>query len=91
MHEDDMDARLGTATDALVDSYVAWREASAGVQAAYERWEGSTFPHRDTAFGDYMAALQREHHAARIYGERIELLRRVVGPATVVTRRAGRP
>lgn len=80
LYEDDLDARLGTATDALVDSYVAWRGASAGVQAAYERWEGSTFPSRDTAFGGYMAALQREHHAARIYGQRIARLRRLVGP-----------
>ena len=75
-----MDARLGTATDALVESYVAWREASACVQRAYERWERSRFPSPDTAFGGYMAALQREHHAARIYGHRIARLRQVVGP-----------
>jgi hypothetical protein len=80
VHVDDQDARLGTATDALVDSYVAWREASASVQTAYERWEESVFPSRDTAFGAYMAALQREHHTARIYGQRIARLRRVVGP-----------
>jgi hypothetical protein len=86
-----VDPRPGTAADDLSDSYVAWRNASADVQAAYERWEGATFPRRDSAFGGYMAALQREHHAARIYRRHIELLRRVVGPGTVVTRPASRP
>jgi len=71
------------ASDELSESYLAWREASGGVQAAYERWEQASLPNRETAFGGYLAALQREQHAARIYRQRIELLRELVGPGTV--------
>jgi hypothetical protein len=64
-----------TATDELLDSYLAWRGASTGVQAAYDRWEGSLRSERDVAFGGYLAALQLEHHAARVYQRRLEHVR----------------
>ena len=63
-------------TDALVDSYSAWRAACTSVQAAYEAWERSTPSQREAAFGGYLAALQREQHAAHLYQGRLEHLQR---------------
>jgi hypothetical protein len=61
--------------DDLIDSYVAWREASACVQAAYERWAGWEYGDRDVGFGGFLAALQQEENAARVYQRQIERVR----------------
>jgi len=57
-----------------MDSYHEWRGASSAVQAAYEGWVASGPADRDAAFGGYLAALQREFHAARVYQSRLERL-----------------
>ena len=62
--------------DDLEDSYIAWREASSGVHTAYERWAESHVCDREVAFGGYLAALQHEQHAARVYQGQIERVRR---------------
>lgn len=54
------------ATDALVEGYVAWRETSADVRAAYERWRTCTGCDRHLDFECYPAALEREEQAARV-------------------------
>ena len=64
------------AADALIDSYVAWREASSDVRAAYRRWSAARSPDRELAFAGYRAALQQEEHAAGVYQRCIERLRR---------------
>jgi hypothetical protein len=64
------------ATDALIDSYIAWHEACTDVQAAYERWAGSKSPGRSPAFDTYLAALGHEEDAARVYERRIDRVRR---------------
>jgi hypothetical protein len=61
--------------DAVVDSYVSWREASAAANAAYQTWKDSVRLERTPAFDDYQAALDREERAAAAYQHLIELAR----------------
>jgi len=60
------------ATDALINAYVAWREACARVRIAYERWDVCEPLDRDLTFAAYLAALECEDHAADIYARRVE-------------------
>jgi hypothetical protein len=53
---------------AFVESYVDWREESAALEDAYQRWAGSADPEREMAFSAYHAALDREEKAAAVYG-----------------------
>jgi hypothetical protein len=55
------------------ESYAAWRNASSAVQRAYERWATWGPSEREVGFGGYLAALQQEEHAAKVY--RLELER----------------
>jgi hypothetical protein len=64
-----------TAADALIDGYVAWREAADDVQKAYERWATSALGDRHCSFAGYLAALDREQHASQVYVEKLERLR----------------
>jgi hypothetical protein len=70
--------------DDLRDSYVAWREAASGVQAAYERWIEWGSADRHVAFAGYAAALQHERHAARLYEQQLELVRLGLGTHDVL-------
>lgn len=56
--------RLG---DKLIDAYVSWREACLQVSDAYDSWANETGSGATSAFGRYMAALDREEAAAEIY------------------------
>jgi len=53
--------------DALVDSYVEWREECETVETAYERWTQSERSKRGLAYAAYRAALDREEKAAASY------------------------
>lgn len=53
--------------DAVIDVYVAWREASAAVSAGYESWSTAVSAERDDAYAGYVAALDREELAATRY------------------------
>jgi hypothetical protein len=53
--------------DQLVGSYVAWREACAGVDDAYHDWARESGARGRVAFGVYMAALNAEEQAAESY------------------------
>jgi hypothetical protein len=66
------------AADELMDGYVAWREASAEVRAAYDRWYTSESGAPDLDFVSYLAALDREERAAHVYERQIERIRRVI-------------
>ena len=57
------DARV----DALIDTYVAWREECTVLKRAYERWTGSERAERGLAYAAYRAALDREEKAATVY------------------------
>src|SRR5437763_1786781 len=51
--------------DRLIDAYVSWREACLQVSDAYGSWANETGLGATSAFGRYMAALDREERAAR--------------------------
>jgi hypothetical protein len=67
------------ATDALIDEYVAWRDAEAEVWAAYERWDPRDFATRSLVFTGYLAALDREEHAARCYEQQVDRIGGLLG------------
>jgi hypothetical protein len=53
--------------DRLMDAYVSWREACLQVSDAYGSWPSNTDLGATSAFGRYMAALDREERAAEVY------------------------
>jgi hypothetical protein len=65
------------AVDALLDRYVAWREECETVWHAYQRWVGAERHERWLAHAGYLAALDREECAARIYADHIEHVKRI--------------
>lgn len=56
-------------TDAFLESYVHWREASDAVRAAYELWRDAQQRERRLAYAAYRAALDREEHSALMFDE----------------------
>jgi hypothetical protein len=58
--------------DALMDSYLHWRDESRAVAESYRTWRCASRPGRDIAFDEYLAALDREEHAARGYRRVVE-------------------
>jgi len=60
--------------DAAIEAYVHWREECADVREAYRRWSGAGRGDRMLASGAYIAALDREEIAARVYAEAIRQL-----------------
>lgn len=63
--------------DQLLERYVAWREESRTVQLAYELWADAVREERKLAYAGYLAALDREQQAARVYAQRIEWVTRI--------------
>jgi hypothetical protein len=63
------EAELASAKDA---SYARWRGASKGVAEAYRSWAAAPRAERWLAHSAYLAALEREEHAARAYQEMLE-------------------
>jgi hypothetical protein len=61
--------------DAVVDSYVSWREANAAANAAYQAWKESVRPECAPWFEEYQSALEREERAAAAYQHLVELAR----------------
>jgi hypothetical protein len=60
--------------DDLVDHYVSWREACAAVAETYESWRIARREERTLTFDEYLAALDREEQAARVYQDAVEEL-----------------
>jgi hypothetical protein len=58
--------------DALMDSYVQWRDESRAVAESYRGWHFAIASDRDGAFHDYLAALDREEDAACDYRRVVE-------------------
>jgi hypothetical protein len=65
------DARLAR-LDALMGSYLHWREESRAVAESYRNLRSASRPGRDGAFDDYLAALDREERAACAYRRVVE-------------------
>jgi hypothetical protein len=53
--------------DEFVETYARWREESASVRLAYERWKEAEPDMEPLAFAAYLAALDREGRAADEY------------------------
>jgi hypothetical protein len=58
--------------DAVMDRYVAWREESVAVDAAYASWRRAPSGDRALLFAAYQAALDREERAASDYQRMID-------------------
>ena len=58
--------------DAVFDGYATWRERSAAVELAYRDWSMAGANDRERAYALYVGALDREEHAAAVYGALIE-------------------
>jgi hypothetical protein len=58
--------------DDLLEGYVSWREECHAVALAYERWIAADRGEGALAYAAYLAALDREEHAARTYAHRVE-------------------
>jgi len=59
--------------DAVMEGYVAWREESAAVRAAYDDWRRAAAAEAAPAYAAYGAALDREERAAAAYRRLISL------------------
>ena len=53
--------------DAVMDSYLHWRQESRAVAASYRSWRSANRGERGDAFHDYLDALDREERAAHAY------------------------
>jgi hypothetical protein len=60
-------APLNDLVDAMIDHYVSWREECAAVALAYENWSSAARRDAALAYSAYLAALDREEHAAASY------------------------
>jgi hypothetical protein len=58
--------------DEVIERYVYWREACAGVDSAYAAWHAARRGERRLAGAAYVAALDREQHAALAYSQMVE-------------------
>lgn len=66
--------------DASMDSYLNWREESRAVEESYRRWTVAAGGEHANAFERYLAALDREEHAAGGYKRVVEHARHAAGP-----------
>jgi hypothetical protein len=57
--------------DEAIDAYVDWREESAAVWDAYERWAHAPRIDAAGAFSAYRAALDREECASHAYADQL--------------------
>jgi hypothetical protein len=83
-------AALAPLVDELLDLYVSWREESAAVAASYENWSASERRDNRLAFSAYLAALDREEHAAATYHGLVERIAKVHGGSSAVAQRPAR-
>ena len=60
------------AGDELLECYLSWREECHAVRLAYQRWVDSAQAEGRLGYVGYVAALDREEQAARIYADRTE-------------------
>jgi hypothetical protein len=58
--------------DALMDSYLRWRDESREVAESYRKWRSASRLGRDGALHEYLAALDRAEHAACGYRRVVE-------------------
>jgi hypothetical protein len=72
----DTDAAHGRrVVDELLERYVCWREECITVKQSYEGWSAADRGEGALAYAAYVAALDREEHAARSYAHHLERVR----------------
>ena len=62
--------------DDVFDAYIDWREDSAEVWEAYERWIAACRDKAGRAFSAYQDALDREERASQVYAGLVAQLMR---------------
>jgi hypothetical protein len=67
--------RLG---DEVIETYVSWREACAGVDRSYADWRMTARDDRRLAHAVHVAALDREECAAQAHRDAIERIGREI-------------
>jgi hypothetical protein len=83
-------AALTPLVDELLDLYVSWREESAAVATSYENWSASERRDNRLAFSAYLAALDREEHAAATYRSQVERIAKGRGGSAAIAQRPAR-
>lgn len=74
----DSNTALGQgAIDELLERYICWREECRTIRLAYRRWADSPRGERGLTYAAYLAALDREEHAAGAYPDQTDRLRRI--------------
>ena len=74
----DTETALGRrAVDELLERYVSWREECRTVEHSYEVWIAADRGERTLAYAAYLAALDREEHAARSYAHHVQRVGRM--------------
>ena len=62
--------------DELLERYISWREECQAVRLAYQSWAQSGRWERRLTYAGYLAALDREEQAARIYAGHVDSAQR---------------
>jgi len=83
-------AALRPLVDELMDLYVSWREECATVSASYQNWNASERRDYRLASSAYLAALDREEHAAAMYRGQVERIAKARGGSDAVAQRPAR-
>ena len=65
------------AMGALGRRVASWQEERLAVELAYRRWADAASRQRKLAYAGYLAALEREEKAARVYASEVEWARRI--------------
>lgn len=65
------------AVDELLERYVSWREECNTVENSYDGWVAADRDEGPLAYAAYLAALDREEHAARRYAHHLEHVKRI--------------
>jgi hypothetical protein len=66
--------------DATMESYSNWRDESRAVAESYRTWSFAVGRDRSAAFDRYLAALDREEHAACGYRRLVDRAQTVFDP-----------
>jgi hypothetical protein len=63
------------AVDEVLECYLSWSEECHAVRLAYQRWVDSAQAEGRLGYAGYVAALDREEQAARVYADHMERFR----------------
>jgi hypothetical protein len=76
------------AVDEVLECYLSWSEECHAVRLAYQRWVDSAQAEGRLGYAAYVAALDREDRAARIYADHMERFRSISDQSEIAPRAA---